>query len=242
MNSLSAAAPLALGLAVALLAGSEATAAPTLKGRAVWASPSDAGTTEASVVAFVDQLAKAHVNTLVMEVKTSAGLFWPSERFAPAVVAEYRDFDFPAVLIRQCHRRKIAVHAWFFDFAEGADSYVARQHPEWLALGPRRTADHGRDPARPPVPAGLDVSGPPARLYRPVAHSADQGVRAAVRRGRDPPRLRALPGRPRARHVLLLRLLSGADPEVRRLLLARAPRPRAARAHGPPAHRGPLGA
>ena len=87
-------------------------------------------------MAFVDQLAKAHVNTLVMEVKTSAGIFWPSERFAPAVVAEYRDFDFPAVLIRQCHRRKIALHAWFFDFAEGADSHVARQHPEWLARSP----------------------------------------------------------------------------------------------------------
>ncbi len=127
---------LTLGLAAAVLAGSEAVAAPTLKGRAVWASPRDAGTTEASVVAFVDQLAKAHVNTLVMEVKTSAGIFWPSERFAPAVVAEYRDFDFPAVLIRQCHKRKIAVHAWFFDFAEGADSHVARQHPEWLAMSP----------------------------------------------------------------------------------------------------------
>lgn len=127
---------LALGLTVAMVAAPEAGAAPTLKGRAVWASPRDAGTTEASVVAFVEQLAKAHVNTLVMEVKTSAGLFWPSEGFAPAVVAEYRTFDFPAVLIRECHRRHIAVHAWFFDFAEGADSYVVQQHPEWLALGP----------------------------------------------------------------------------------------------------------
>jgi uncharacterized lipoprotein YddW (UPF0748 family) len=117
------------------LAG-EADAAPTLKGRAVWASPRDAGTTEESIVAFVDQLARAHVNTLVMEVKTSAGIFWPSERFAPAVVPEYRDFDFPAVLIKHCHKRKIAVHAWFFDFAEGANAYVTQQHPEWLALGP----------------------------------------------------------------------------------------------------------
>ena len=115
-----------------------ASAAPertfALKGRAVWASPRDAGTTEASVVAFVEQLAKAHVNTLVMEVKTTAGIFWPSERFAPAVAADYRQFDFPAVLIRECHARKIAVHAWFFDFAEG--NAVAQLHPEWLALSP----------------------------------------------------------------------------------------------------------
>ncbi len=126
----------AFALGNALFVGGDAAASPTLAGRAVWASPRDAGTTEASVVAFVDQLATAHVNTLVMEVKTSAGLFWPSERFAPAVVPEYRAFDFPAVLIKHCHKRKIAVHAWFFDFAEGADSYVVQQHPEWLALGP----------------------------------------------------------------------------------------------------------
>jgi hypothetical protein len=45
-------------------------AGPTLAGRAVWSHPRDAGTTEASVRAFVDRLAKAHVNTVVMEVKT----------------------------------------------------------------------------------------------------------------------------------------------------------------------------
>jgi len=136
-----AAAALALALAAASDAGATAPAAPppagpSLKGRAVWSSPRDAGTTEASVAAFAEKLAKAHVNTVVMEVKTSAGLFWPSERFLPAVVPEYRTFDFPAVLVRECHKRKIAVHAWFFDFAEGATSYVAQQHPEWLARSP----------------------------------------------------------------------------------------------------------
>ena len=125
-----------LALALVVGAATVATAAPTLKGRAVWASPRDAGTTEASVVAFVEQLEKAHVNTLIMELKTSAGIFWPSERFAPAVVAEYKAFDLPAVIIRECHKRKIAFHVWFFDFAEGGNSYVAQEHPEWLALSP----------------------------------------------------------------------------------------------------------
>jgi len=109
---------------------------PTLVGRAVWAHPRDAGSTETSVRALVDRLAKAHVNTVVMEVKNSSGVFWPSRRFPEAVVPEYREFDFPAVLIREAHARGIAVHAWFFDFAEGANSYVARTHPEWLALSP----------------------------------------------------------------------------------------------------------
>ena len=87
-----------LALASAAGAATVATAAPTLKGRAVWASPREAGTTEASVVAFVEQLERAHVNTLIMELKTSAGLFWPSERFAPAVVSEYKELDLPAAL------------------------------------------------------------------------------------------------------------------------------------------------
>jgi len=94
--------------------------------------PPRCGTTEASVRTFVDQLAKAHINTVVMELKTASGVFWPSRRFPEAVVPEYREFDFPAVLIREAHARGIAVHAWFFDFAEGGSSYVARTHPEWL--------------------------------------------------------------------------------------------------------------
>jgi uncharacterized lipoprotein YddW (UPF0748 family) len=126
-------------MALASLAALAATARaqPTLEGRAVWAHPRDAGTTEATVAAFAEQLARANVNTVVMEVKTSAGLFWPSERFAPAVVEAYRQFDFPAVLIRECRKRGIAVHAWFFDFAEGADAHVVKLHPEWLARDPQ---------------------------------------------------------------------------------------------------------
>lgn len=124
-------------VAAVVLGAAAAQAAPTLAGRAVWASPRDAGTSEATVAAFVEQLARAHVNTLVMEVKNASGLYWPSERFAAAVAEGYREFDFPAVLIRECHARGIAVHAWFFDFAEGADAHVVRQHPEWLALDPQ---------------------------------------------------------------------------------------------------------
>jgi uncharacterized lipoprotein YddW (UPF0748 family) len=129
-----------IALTVALIAplafSNNAAAAPALKGRAVWSHPRDAGMTEASVVAFVEQLARANVNTVVMELKTAGGIFWPSERFADAVVPEYKTFDLPAVLIRESHKRGIAVHAWFFDFAEGANSHVARQHPEWLARNP----------------------------------------------------------------------------------------------------------
>lgn len=127
---------LAVVAACAVGVAAAGAAEPSLKGRAVWASPRDAGTTESSVKAFVDQLAKAHVNTVVMEVKTAGGIFWPSQRFAAAVAPGYSDFDFPAVLVREAHARRIQVHAWFFDFAEGANSAVVREHPEWLARSP----------------------------------------------------------------------------------------------------------
>ena len=233
----------ALLLALTVVAGlaAVASAAPTLKGRAVWANPRDAGTTEASVVAFVEQLAKAHVNTLIMELKTSGGLFWPSERFAPAVVAEYREFDLPAVLIRECHKRKIAFHVWFFDFAEGGNSYVAQQHPEWLALSPE-----GK-----PTTAEV-LRGQPYRMawMCPARRPGytDQWLIPLIKEFAERYDVDAIhhdyvryPGRPRPRHLLLLRLLPRGDPEVRLLLLDDPPRPPAARAHGPPAPRGPLG-
>ncbi len=111
-------------------------AAAELKGRAVWAGPRDAGTTEQSVISFVTQLEKAHINTVIMEVKGASGIRWPSTAFPDAVEPAYRQFDMPAILIRECHRRDIKVHAWFIDYAEGANSFVVKQHPEWLALNP----------------------------------------------------------------------------------------------------------
>jgi uncharacterized lipoprotein YddW (UPF0748 family) len=114
----------------------QVSGAAALKGRAVWASPRDAGMTEQSVIGFANQLEKAHINTVIMQIKGGPGIYWPSTVFADAVVSEYRQFDMPGVLIRECHKRNIKVHAWFIDYAEGADSFVVKRHPEWLALNP----------------------------------------------------------------------------------------------------------
>ena len=103
----------------------------------MWASPRDAGASEAAVTAFAEQLAQAHVNTLVMEVKNATGLYWPSQRFTPAVAEGLSRVRLPVGADpRVPQARRIAVHAWFFDFAEGADAYVVKQHPEWLARNP----------------------------------------------------------------------------------------------------------
>ncbi len=123
-------------LSLAITSVTASSPASSLEGRAVWAGPRDVGVTETSVVDFVTQLEKAHVNTLVMQVKGGPGLFWPSTQFPDAVAKGYREFDMPGVLIRECHKRAIQFHAWFVDFAEGAESWIVRQHPEWLAKSP----------------------------------------------------------------------------------------------------------
>ena len=233
----------ALVLALALVAGAAtvASAAPTLKGRAVWASPREAGTTEASVVAFVEQLdegPRQHADhgaedlrrPLLAERALRSGGRGRVQGVRPARGAHPRvpqaQDRLPRLVLRLRRGRQLLRRA--------AAPGVAG--PE-----PAGQADHRRGPARPAVPHGVDVPGATARLHRPVAHPRDQGVRGAVRRGRNPPRLRALPRGPRSRHVLLLRLLPGRDPEVRLLLLDDAPRRPAPRADGPAAPRGALG-
>ena len=234
-----------LAIAVALVSLPAATSGqPSLAGRAVWAHPRDAGTTEASVRAFVEQLARAHVNTVVMEVKTTAGLFWPSRASRRRSSPDYRDVRLP--------RR--------------ADSRGARpRHPGPRVVlrlrrgrrlprreGTSRVAGPAAQTGRPttsevlrgrPYRPGVDVPGASARLHRPVADSAHHRVRRALRRRRDSPRLRALPRRPRARHLLLLRLLpEGACPSTRSYLLAGASRRSAGLALRSAASRGALGA
>ena len=198
----------------------------------MWASPRDAGTTEASVVAFVEQLAKAHVNTLVMELKTSAGLFWPSERFAPAVVAEYkRRSTFPPVLIRECHKRKIAFHVWFFDFAEGGDSYVVAAAPGVAGPAARRAS---------PPPPRCCAAAPTGMAWMCPARRpgyTDQWLIPLIKEFAERYDVDAIhhdyvryPGDLAPDTLLLLRLLPRRDPAVRLLLLDDPPRRPAARA------------
>ena len=106
-----------------------------LSGRALWCGPSGAGRTPESVAEYVERLHRAHVNMLVMDVKASAGtIFWPSKRFPECVAEGYADFDFPAVLIEECRKRDMQVHAWFVDFYEGSKGEAYKQHPEWAML------------------------------------------------------------------------------------------------------------
>ncbi|HUT23428.1 MAG TPA: hypothetical protein VM492_03705, partial [Sumerlaeia bacterium] len=106
---------------------------PSLKGRATWCGPGDAGASRESVVDFVERVERANINLILMSIEGA----WPSEKFPHSVNDAYREFDMPAVLIEECHKRDIEVHAWFCNFPEGEKSYVAQQHPEWLMRNPR---------------------------------------------------------------------------------------------------------
>ncbi|MBS1724265.1 MAG: family 10 glycosylhydrolase [Armatimonadetes bacterium] len=102
--------------------------------RGLWCGPSDFGLDRATVSETVARVADHGFNLLLPEVKGGHGLLrYPSKRFAQAVQKPYDEFDFPAVLLEECRKRGVEVHAWFIDFFEGEDSPAFRAHPEWAA-------------------------------------------------------------------------------------------------------------
>ena len=106
-----------------------------LIGRAMWCGSGDAGNTTESVVEFVERAHHAGINTLVIEIKHGDGMIsWPSKKFPQAVKPEYQEFDLPRVLLDECHKRGMQVHAWLIDFMEGEFGPAYREHPEWAML------------------------------------------------------------------------------------------------------------
>jgi len=101
-----------------------------LSKRGIWCGSTEAGTTQASVDAYVDRMHKAGFNLLLVHLKGGDGrIFWPSEDFADIVAPGYHDFDLPAALLNSCRERGIELHAWFIDYMEGSETFAA--HPEW---------------------------------------------------------------------------------------------------------------
>jgi uncharacterized lipoprotein YddW (UPF0748 family) len=107
-----------------------------LKIRGVWSNPGEAGKTAPEVSAFAQKLQDAHINLVAMCFKTGGGIHWPSRLFPQAVAEGYTEFDFPAVLVSECAKRGIRVHAWFIDFMESATGAAYHEHPEWAMRNP----------------------------------------------------------------------------------------------------------
>ena len=104
---------------------------------ALWAHPPEAGTTVASVRAFVAKCKRAHIDVIVMDVKDSnGGLYWKSKKFPQAIARGYENFDMLEHLVREAHAVGIRVDAWLVDYLEGANGAAYRAHPEWAQLNP----------------------------------------------------------------------------------------------------------
>ena len=104
---------------------------------ALWSHPFDIGKTAESVREFVAKCKRAHIDTIVMDVKDSnGGLYWKSKRFPQAIAAGYENFDLLENLVREAHAQGIKVDAWLVDFLEGANGAAFREHPEWAQLNP----------------------------------------------------------------------------------------------------------
>lgn len=106
-----------------------------LKVRGVWGGTGECGATRDSVGSYVARLADVGVNTIFMSIKEGDGrICWPSERFPQAVKPPYAEFDLPAVLVEECQKRGVQLHAWLIDYYEGEQGAANREHPEWAAL------------------------------------------------------------------------------------------------------------
>ena len=104
---------------------------------ALWAHPPEAGTSAASVRAFVAKCKRAHIDVIVMDVKDSnGGLYWKSKKFPQAIARGYENFDMLEHLVREAHAVGIRVDAWLVDYLEGANGAAMRAHPEWAQLNP----------------------------------------------------------------------------------------------------------
>jgi len=102
----------------------------------LWLHPGDAGRNQGEVAAFMDKAQDAHINTIVLLVKSENWLFYASKLFPEDVDSEYRNFDLLRAVTIEAHKRGMKVHAWLVDFVEGRDGYAFKHHPEWAAINP----------------------------------------------------------------------------------------------------------
>lgn len=126
-----------LWLFILIVLSSQLAASQRREMHALWSHPFDFGKTAESVREFVTKCKRAHIDTIVMDVKDSnGGLYWKSKRFPQAIAKGYENFDLLENLVREAHAQGIKVDAWLVDFLEGANGAAFREHPEWAQLNP----------------------------------------------------------------------------------------------------------
>ncbi len=79
--------------------------------------------------AFGNTLAAAHVNAIVVFAKDMHGYFYYPSAYGP--VHPGLSFDLLGAQVAACRKRGVAVYAYY---CTAWDNYLARSHPEWLAV------------------------------------------------------------------------------------------------------------
>ena len=105
-----------------------------MKTRGLWCGASDCGTSPSEVSDFVSRVSGSGFNLLLPEFKGGHGnLRYPSKRFSKIVEKPFDTFDLPAILLEECKKKGVELHAWFIDYFEGEHGAAFQNHPEWAA-------------------------------------------------------------------------------------------------------------
>ena len=110
--------------------------ASSIAGRVLFARAADV-TDETRAAELVEKCRQAGFNTLILQVKEPDGtVYFDTLKFMGARALPTGNFDPLKVVLNEAKKCGLLVHAGFCAFLEGADSYIAKAHPEWAALTP----------------------------------------------------------------------------------------------------------
>jgi uncharacterized lipoprotein YddW (UPF0748 family) len=127
-------------------------------------------------ITILNQLQKMHMNAVVVQIKPTAGVFypsryWPWSQYLTGKEGQNPGYDPLAFMLKEAHSRHISFHAWFNPYRVSMQDHLdqlaptnpARQHPDWVvSYGGKLYFDPGIPAARTFI---IDSIGEVVRTY-----------------------------------------------------------------------------
>lgn len=109
-----------------------------------WPKSTNSNTQKQELIAILDKLEMANMNTAYLQVRPMCDAFYKSKyepwsQYLTGTRGKDPGYDPLAFAIEEAHKRGIELHAWLNPYRyesgaanHGADDYVRKNHPEWL--------------------------------------------------------------------------------------------------------------